>query len=185
MRTEVVSIDKYLECSFRAQFDFIFENLSIMESVLRDYKLELVNDVIEQKECNRKSEWGELGVRVMMSFNTSSPTERMGINNSLIGKAIEEKHLDEDFFKDTDDRQDLIRRVTIYHKVKDDMDRIKSKMSILPIKDQRVIRPYILGEITLMDLSEQIGIDYRSTVNKLYRIKQKLMNLVQDRKSEV
>ena len=39
------------------------------------------------------------------------------INNITIAKAVDEGYLDEDFFEDTDDPDELVKRVTIYHRV--------------------------------------------------------------------
>ena len=38
------------------------------------------------------------------------------INNITIAKAVDEGYLDEDFFEDTDNPDELVKRVSIYHK---------------------------------------------------------------------
>ena len=38
------------------------------------------------------------------------------INNITIAKAVDEEYLDEDFFEDTDNPDELVKRVSIYHK---------------------------------------------------------------------
>ncbi len=113
MESEAISIDEYLDSDVEQRFDFLYENYSALKAIIKDYREDIINDVIEMKSFNRRAANGELGVRVQVSMGTSNPTMNKAINNITIAKAVDEGYLDEDFFEDTDDPDALVKRVTI------------------------------------------------------------------------
>ena len=181
MDAEAIKIDEYLGCTVEKRFDFLFMNYSVLKPMIRNYKEDLISDVIEMKTYNRRAANGDLGVRIQISVGRNSPTERDGINKQLISEAIEDGYLDEDFFEDTDDPQDLIWRVTVYKLVSFGYKEFKKKLDEMDPVDQRVIKPYILKEKSMNELSEEMGIEYRSAVMKVYRIRKKLSGQVTPR----
>ena len=46
-------------------------------------------------------------------------------------------------------------------------------------KDQKIIRPYLLREKSMDKLAVDLGIDYRSAVKHVYRIKKRLIEKVE------
>lgn len=170
MRSGAISIDRYAGGEPAEQFDFLYENFSILQELLKDYREELITEVIEQKAYNRRSQSGDLGVRIQVSMGISNPTMNKAIEHMTVAQAIDEGLLDEDFFEDTDNRQELIRKVTCYHRVNTDLEIFTSKLGTMCLKDQNIIRPYLLREKSMDDLAVDLGIDYRSAVKHVYRI---------------
>ena len=179
MRSEAINIDRYIGGAPEQQFDFIYENYSIIGEILRDYREELIKEVIEQKAYNRRAENGDLGVRIMVSMGISNPTMNQAMEHVAVAQAIDEGWLDEDFFEDTDDKQELIRKVTCYHRVNTDLEIFTSKLGTMCLKDQNIIRPYLLREKSMDELAMDLGIDYRSAVKHVYRIKKRLIEKVE------
>lgn len=99
------------------RFDFLYENYAVLKAIIKDYREDIITDVIKMKSFNRRAANGELGVRVQVSTGTSNPTLNKVINNITIAKVVDEGYLDEDFFEDTDNPDELVKRVTIYHRV--------------------------------------------------------------------
>ena len=178
MGSEAISIDKYLDCDVRKKFDFLYENFSILKPIINNYKEAIISDVADMKLYNRKTEMGELGVRIQVS-GISNPTQSAAFRNQSIAKAIDEGYLDDEFFEHTDDPDELIRRVTVYHSVNHDFEAFKSKLDELKPKDQKVLKPYLLGQKTMDDLVEEMEIEYHSAVMRVYRIRKRLSNLVE------
>ena len=102
MESEAISIDEYLDSDVEQRFDFLYENYAVLKAIIKDYREDIITDVIEMKRFNRRATNGELGVRVQVSMGTSNPTLNKAINNITIAKAVDEGYLDEDFFEDTD-----------------------------------------------------------------------------------
>lgn len=181
MESEAIRIDEYLGSDVSKRFDFLYENFSIIKPLIRNYRQEIITDVVDMKECKRRAENGELGVRIQVSIRPGGPTEKKAISNVMVAKAIDEGFLDDQFFEDTDNPDELIRRVTIYHMVNSDYEEFRSKLETLAPTEQRILKPYLLREKSMMDLAEDMGIDYRSAVKKIYRIKKKLGEKVEPR----
>ena len=125
----------------------------VISYYLKDYKEDLITDVIEMKLYNRRAELGEPGVRIQVSRSHSSPTERQAINHMTIEKAVEEGFLDDDFFEGIDNRDEMIRRVTVYQYVCADYEVFSKKLHTLDPIEQRVLKPYLLREKTMNDLA--------------------------------
>ena len=96
-----------------------------------------------------------------------------------IEKAIVDGVLDEEFFEDTDNQEELIRKVTCYHAVSEDVKTFTKKLGSLEQQDQKILKPYIMGQKSMSDLAEDMGIDYRSAIKHIYRVKKRLIAKVQ------
>ena len=103
MKSEAFNIDRYTGGEPAQQFDFLYESFSILRELLKDYREDLITEVIEQKSYNRRSQNGDLGVRVQVSMGVSNPTQNQAIEHMTIAQAIDNGLLDDDFFEDTDD----------------------------------------------------------------------------------
>lgn len=175
MASEAISIDRFIYVEAERQFDFIYSNYSVMKQILSDYRSNLITEVIDQKANNRRSDSEELGIRIQTSRGTSSPTENLAINEIMIGKAIDDGFLDDDFFKDTDDKQDLINKVNAYHTVSRGWNVFTSKLKTMSPRDQAILGAHIMQKKTMVELAEELGVDYRSVVQRIWRIKKKLI----------
>ena len=88
MESEAISIDKYLDSDVSQRFEFLYENYSVLKAIIKDYREDIINDVIDMKSYNRRAANGELGVRFQVSMGTSNPTMNKAINNITIAKEI-------------------------------------------------------------------------------------------------
>lgn len=131
MKSEAFNIDRYTGGKPAQQFDFLYESFSILRELLKDYREDLITEVIEQKSYNRRSQNGDLGVRVQVSMGVSNPTQNQAIEHMTIAQAIDNGLLDDDFFEDTDDSQELIHKVTCYHRVTEDFEVFNSKLGTM------------------------------------------------------
>ena len=179
MKSGAINIDDYIGVQPEEQFEFIYTHYPIMKNLLTDYREDLIDEVIEQKSYNRRAANGDLGVRVQISIGISSPTEKQAINHMTIEKAIVDGVLDEEFFEDTDNQEELIRKVTCYHAVSEDVKTFTKKLGSLEQQDQKILKPYIMGQKSMSDLAEDMGIDYRSAIKHIYRVKKRLSAKVQ------
>lgn len=181
MESEAIKIDEYLSSDIDKRFEFLYENYAVLKPILIDYREDIISDVYDMKVYNRRAANGELGVRIQISVKRNSPTEKEAISHVSIAKAIDDGYLDEDFFEDTDNPQELIRRVRIYHRVCIDYEAFSSKLGTLNPGEQRILKPYLLQEKSINDLADEMGIDYRSAIKRVYRIKKRLSEIVEPR----
>ncbi len=181
MEPEAIDIDEYTKSDVNARFYFLYKNYPIMIPLIKNYREDLISDVIDMKDYNRRAANGDLGVRVRVSLGTSRPTENQATSNIGIAKAIDEGVLDEDFFENTDNPEELIRRVGVYHRVSIDYEDFKNKIETLDPIDQSILKPYLCRQKTLADMADELGIGYRSIVNRMSKIKKRLSDKMEPR----
>ena len=181
MEPEAIDIDEYLKSGVEERFYFLYRNYPILTPIIKSYREDIITDVADMKAYNRRNSNEGLGVRVQISIGVSNPTERMAISNITIAKAIDEGILDDDFFQDTDDPMELVRRVNVYHRVKKDYATFSQKLDTLDPEEQRLIKTYLLRQKKLSDMAEEFGMEYRSLTTRLYKIRKKLSDKVEPR----
>ncbi len=181
MEAEAIDIDEYLKSSVEDRFYFLFKNYPILKPIIKSYREDIVSDVLDMKAYNRRAANGELGVRVQISAGVNRPTENKACNTVMIGTAIDECNFDDDFFEDTDDPVELMRRINVYHRVSRDYETFRQKLDTLEPEEQQLFKPYLLRQRKLADMAEEMGIEYRSLVSRMSRIKKKLSNKVEPR----
>ena len=179
MKTGAINIDGYTERASEEQFNYLYENFSIRQELLWDYREELIREILDQKAYNRGKSYIGLGVRIQVSFGASNPTMSQAIEHDSVKQAIEEGILDEDFFSDTDDKEQIIQKVCNYHRVIMDFEVFVSKIGTMEQKDQNLLKPYLMKEKTMDELAVELGIEYRSAIKHVYRIKKRLIEKVE------
>lgn len=184
MKSEAISIDDYINSEMTVRFNFIYDNYPVMEDMLSAYRNEIIQDVIDMKTYNRRASLGDLGVRVQVSIGISNPTQKQAIAHMTIAEAIDTGTLDDDFFEDTDDPEKLITRVITYHRVAKDFHEVSDKLKTLKPKEQKILRTYMMREVTISEIAEELGIGYQSAAVKVGRIKKRLIKKVEPKLSK-
>ena len=82
--------DDYYKKNAKERLDFIFENYKNFDKVLNGQKDTLIFLVTCEREYNRRSQVGDIGIRVQTSGAFSDPTANDGIERYEIDKAISE-----------------------------------------------------------------------------------------------
>ena len=71
--------------------------------------------------------------------------------------------------------------MTNSHIVRADFEMFASKLETLDPEDQRVIKPYLLKQKSIIDFANDMGVQYKSAATRIYRIKKKLIDKVEPR----
>ncbi|MBQ9489458.1 MAG: sigma-70 family RNA polymerase sigma factor [Lachnospiraceae bacterium] len=175
MRKKADGIEKYEGADIMQRITFLCDHYAVMESMISNFREELISDVMDQKASSHRGEEEGLGVRIQVAFyRNSDPTANQGISRSVIAKSIDEGYLDEDFFEGTEDREGLVRKITSYHMVNREYHRFANKLSEMDPRDRVVFLPYIKREKSLDDIAEELMIGYDSVVKRICRIKEKM-----------
>ncbi len=181
MESEAKNIDRYIGFPISKRFDFLYDNYSVLKPLIRNYREDIITDVLDMKTCKRRESLGELGVRIQVSIRRGGPTEKQAISHMTIEQSIEDGFLDDSFFEDIDNPDEIIRRVTNYHLVRADLEVFSSRLETLDLEDQRVIKPYLLRQKSIDDFANDMGVQYKSAATRIYRIKKKLLDIVEPR----
>lgn len=94
------------------------------------------------------------------------PIMNKAINNITIAKAVDEGYLDEDFFEDTDNPDELVKRVTIYHKVSIDYQSFTSTITKAEKKEKQEKAPALFDLTSLQrEASKRLGYMAQQTLD--------------------
>lgn len=99
MKSEAMNIERYTGSPPEEKFDFIYENFAVIQEMIRDFREDIIREVIEQKAYNRRSANGDLGIRIQISMGISNPTQNQAVNHWTIEEAIDKGILDEEFLQ--------------------------------------------------------------------------------------
>ena len=100
------------------------------------------------------------------NMGTSNPTMNKAINNITIAKAVDEGYLDEDFFEDTDNPDELVKRVTIYHKVSIDYQSFTSTITKAEKKEKQEKAPALFDLASLQrEANKRLGYTAHQTLD--------------------
>ena len=114
-------------------------------------------------------------MRIQVAFcRQNDPTGKAGENRLVVTKAIDQGYLTEEFFEGTDDREELIYKVTCYHVANTGYQQFIKILKEMDQKDLRVFLPYIRREKSISEIADELQIDYRSVIKRLARIKKKM-----------
>lgn len=175
MKNGTRGIEKYEKGSATQRISFLCDNFTVMEPMIRNYREDLITEVMEQKANGHRGEDEGLGVRIQVAFcRRNDPTANKAINRMEIAKAIDEGYLDENFFDGTDDREELIRKVTCYHLANAGYQRFVAKLKEMKPRDREIFLPYVRKEKSIEDLADEMQIQYESVVRKICRIKEQM-----------
>lgn len=179
MRSDVNLIINYRSCNAKERINMIYMNYPTFEDIIKGYRQGLIYEITAQKSYNRKSNKGDLGVRVQVSGIHSDITADQAIENVLIGDALDTGNLSEDFYAGTDDRNELTRKVQIYWMMQNEYALFTAQLKTMDREDALIIRPYIIKEKSIGELAEDLHIEPESVRKKVYRIKKKLVAQIQ------
>ena len=175
MKKKTRGIEKYQRYNATQRVRFLCDNYLVMEPMISNYREELIDEVMEQKASNHRGEDEGLGVRIQVAFyKKSDPTANKAMSRMEIANAIDAGYLDEDFFEGTDDREELIRKVTCYHMINAGYMRFVAKLEEMNPRERKIFLPYIRKEKSVDDLAEELDIAYESVIRKIGRIKEKI-----------
>ena len=179
MRRKAYGIETYEGADVMQRITFLCDHYTVMESMISNFREDLISDVMDQKASSHRGEGEGLGVRIQVAFyRNNDPTANQGINRNVIAKAIDEGCLDEDFFEGTEDREGLIRKVTSYHMANREYQRFAKKLKEMEPRERDVFLPYIKREKSLDDIADELQIGYDSVVKRICRIKEKMRKYV-------
>lgn len=175
MNNKTRGIEAYESGNAAERICFLCEHYTVMEPMISNYRENLIDEILGQKAKNLCDNDEGLGVRIQVAFcMQTNPTGKVGERRAVVTKAIDQGYLTEEFFEGTDDRNELIYKVTCYHTANTGYKQFVKNLKEMDQKDRRVFLPYIKREKSISEIADELQIDYRSVIKRLARIKKKM-----------
>jgi hypothetical protein len=179
MGNGTTNLDGYGECGDEEKFEFLYDHFSNMRELLRDYRETLIEDILDLKIYKRRSNNGDLGVRVQTSKGVSRPVENEVVARDEIARAIDARYLDEEYFHAIDIQWGLMKQILSYRSATRDYNKFRSKFMCLKVRDRRIMKPYMEQEKNMSEVAEDYNSDYFAMAKRISRIKNKLWKMME------
>lgn len=162
------------------------ERMSIMLANYRGFELkwtklfnELAYMINEQKECNRRSTGGDLGVRVQSSHAASSPTENKAISLMEIEAEIEMCDFNHGLLSNLDDPEEIRDKVLALYIMKTEFEALAMEIDYLEEEDRLFLLKRIYEGKSWSVIADEEGMEVQSVEKKLGRIRKSLLEALQ------
>lgn len=174
MVTKVNMLKKYEKADAAKRVDIICSNYPNFIGIIDSYTEGLKYMIQNEKEYNKKSQYGDLGVRVQVSGLCSDKTGDTAIENVMMEEAIKACDFSGDILKGTDRGAEFERDAFILRRMRNDYELFNKQLGILKTDESRVFMKYLNGEMAIAEIAEREGIQYESVQQKVLRVKHKV-----------
>lgn len=156
------------------KIDIICRNYPNFIGIVDSYTEGLRYMIENETQYNKKSDYGELGVRVQVKGHYSDLTANVAINNITIRDALIRCDFSEGILEGVDGSEDIQKNAYILKEMRKDYDLFNSQLRILPKSEYHLFQTYLKGESDIAHIAETEGIQYESANQKLWRVKKKV-----------
>lgn len=175
MATGARVIQNYKAATHRKRIDIICENYSCMENIINAATIGLKRILIEEVEDMRhKGDSAELGVHVKNKGVHSDPTCRDGIMHASVEDAIIKCDFSGGMIEGIVHEGFVIERAETLRLMRLDLVDFNAQLECLNEEEKDVFLPYINKDKSLDDVAADIGVEYKSALQRLRRIKVKI-----------
>ncbi len=169
----------YKNSNMDKKVDLLIDHYSEFLGVIDGYVEGLVYKIQTDKDIKRRSEMGELGVRVQGGGIKSDPTATKAISNIVTREAIEECNFNDEAFEDVDDLDIIINTSYSLRQMRREFELLSKEFRILG-GDSKAMERYLKKEVTLPELSTEWGMSYEAAKQRVKRNRNALKNQVID-----
>ena len=152
VRADIIEI--YDISNNRKKISLIIKHYSYWDGILEACIGNMIEDILDEIRYNRRAAFGDLGVRVQTS-GTSSPTEKIAINETMLEKAFDDCDFSGGLLDDTDDAEKYISAANTIKRIRKDLNTFERQFKLLSDEEKQEVRDYITGKLSIDDLCEK------------------------------
>ena len=175
--TEKNLIKAYTAATSENRIDIIIKNYTNFMGIIDGYTDGLLYMIECEKESNRRSSIGELGIRVQTGGMISDPTARKAVNNVITREALINCNFSENVLDGVDNAEIYIRDAYILRDMRKDYNLFNSQLGILGTEKETFVK-YLMKESSITDIAEEQGIAYESARQQMQKIKVRIKKQV-------
>ena len=165
----------YYKKSAKERLNFIFENYKNFDKVLNGQKETVIFLITCEREYSRRSQVGDIGIRVQTSGEFSDPTANDGIERYEIDKAISESDYSEDFFKDIEDKEHILTKIWEFKLMQLEYMQLRSKIANLDEEETYIMEAHLKKQKSTYELAAEFSVEPESIKQRVYRVRKHLI----------
>lgn len=167
--------EEYYKKGAKERLDFIFDNYKNFDKVLDGQKETLIFLITCEREYNRHSQVGDIGIRVQTSEVFSDPTANDGIERYEIDKAISESKYSEEFFREIEDKEYILTKIWELKLMRLEYMQLCNKILNLDKEETYIMESYLKKRKSTYELAEEFSVEPESIKQRVYRIRKHLI----------
>ena len=167
--------EEYYKKGAKERLDFIFENYKNFDKVLDGQKETLIFLITCEREYNRHSQVGDIGIRVQTSEVFSDPTANDGIERYEIDKAISESNYSEELFREIEDKEYILTKIWELKLMRLEYMQLSNKILNLDEEETYIMESYLKKRKSTYELAEEFSVEPESIKQRVYRIRKHLI----------
>lgn len=167
--------EEYYKKGAKERLDFIFENYKNFDKVLDGQKETLIFLITCEREYNRHSQVGDIGIRVQTSEVFSDSTANDGIERYEIDKAISESKYSEEFFREIEDKEYILTKIWELKLMRLEYMQLCNKILNLDKEETYIMESYLKKRKSTYELAEEFSVEPESIKQRVYRIRKHLI----------
>ncbi len=179
--SELEIIKKYNDARYSKRISILFYNMPRIPYAMSCCRDRLIKDIMEEVADNRRSNNGELGVRVQNQGNHSDPTYWEGTSRSDITTMIDTGVVSKSILKFVNDPGEMEHRILMLNEMHAEYDAIKEYMDNQYGKEIKLIEDYLSRMVELGDMADDINVAPSTVYKKVIRFKARLTDVVKSK----
>lgn len=166
-------VEAYKKATSDKKVEIIISNYNTFIGTIDGYTEGLKYKIESDQAVYRRSQKGDLGVRVRGGCSLSDPTANTAIKNITMREAIVNCDFDEDFFEGIDHPEGYIQDAWFLYNMRRDFKLFNEMLAILGDEKEEFVM-IISGKKKIDEVAEERGIAYDSAVMRINRAKRKV-----------
>lgn len=166
-------VKQYADADAAGRVDIICKNYPIFLGIVDSSTDGLIYVIESEKEYNKRSSHGDLGVRVQSTRNNDA-TADTAINNVITRDALIACDFSGGVLDGTDRAEEFKREAHTLRRMRDDFDLFNSQLKILKPDERQLFLGFITREKDYGMIADEIGSGLDYAVQKIHRAKMKV-----------
>lgn len=171
METKANIIRKYADATPETKVDIICKYYPQIDGIINARIAAMKYIIWEEKEKNRRVDYGEWGVRVQSGNGYSDPTGNEASFRANLENAIRKCDFSGDILEGIGDSEKIIEEAYILKDMKEIQHLYNLQVDCLISEERNLYQKYLNQEMTLTDIASSCGIEYHSAVKKITKIR--------------
>lgn len=164
-------VGMYLGMTAKKRMDFIYKNYRNFNYISDAYMDSVTEMIACIRECERRHEEDDLGVRVQTSQSLSSITEQRAFEHILIKEALDNNLITDSLIEDAEERERVSVAIFEWNLMKSEYEIFNKQMKALKPENYEIVKEYISRRKSIGDLADEYNIEPESMKVRLHRIK--------------
>lgn len=168
-------VEEAVDLAYEKACEVVTERVKDFDKVLDGQKETLIFLITCEREYNRHSQVGDIGIRVQTSEVFSDPTANDGIERYEIDKAISESKYSEEFFREIEDKEYILTKIWELKLMRLEYMQLCNKILNLDKEETYIMESYLKKRKSTYELAEEFSVEPESIKQRVYRIRKHLI----------